>query len=139
MVSNDCSVKKGVPQNFAKFTGKHLCQSLFFNWVAGIKLMAQRLWHRCFPMNFFKVFKNTFFTEHLRNTAPVTLVFLQNCFPLNFAKFLKPYFPQNTSGRLILWYLPIKWLIRNDDVLKVTADVNTGIDSLNLRIISFCF
>ena len=26
--------KKGVPRNFAKFTGKHLCQSLFFNKVA---------------------------------------------------------------------------------------------------------
>ena len=25
-----CSVKKGVLKNFAKFTGKHLCQSLFF-------------------------------------------------------------------------------------------------------------
>ena len=24
-----CSVRKGVPRNFAKFTGKHLCQSLF--------------------------------------------------------------------------------------------------------------
>ena len=30
-----CSVKKGVLRNFAKFTGKHLCQSLFFNKVAG--------------------------------------------------------------------------------------------------------
>ena len=29
-----CSVKKGVLRNFAKFTGKHLCQSLFFNKVA---------------------------------------------------------------------------------------------------------
>ena len=27
------SVKKGVLRNFAKFTGKHLCQSLFFNKV----------------------------------------------------------------------------------------------------------
>ena len=27
--------KKGVPRNFAKFIGKHLCQSLFFNKVAG--------------------------------------------------------------------------------------------------------
>ena len=27
--------KKGVLRNFAKFTGKHLCQSLFFNKVAG--------------------------------------------------------------------------------------------------------
>ena len=27
--------KKGVPKNFAEFTGKHLCQSLFFNKVGG--------------------------------------------------------------------------------------------------------
>ena len=33
-----CSVKKGVLRNFAKFTGKHLCQSLFFNKVAGLGL-----------------------------------------------------------------------------------------------------
>ena len=30
-----CSVRKGVLRNFANFTGKHLCQSLFFNKVAG--------------------------------------------------------------------------------------------------------
>ena len=30
-----CSVRKGVLRNFAKFTGKHLWQSLFFNKVAG--------------------------------------------------------------------------------------------------------
>ena len=28
-----CFVKKGVLRNFTKFTGKHLCQSLFFNKV----------------------------------------------------------------------------------------------------------
>ena len=26
-----CSVRKGAPRNFAKFTEKHLCQGLFFN------------------------------------------------------------------------------------------------------------
>ena len=29
-----CSVEKGVLKTFVKFTGKHLCQSLFFNKVA---------------------------------------------------------------------------------------------------------
>ena len=29
-----CSIRKGVLRNFAKFTGKHLCQSLFFNKIA---------------------------------------------------------------------------------------------------------
>ena len=36
-VTRRCSVKKGVLRNFAKFTGKHLCQSLFFNKDAGLK------------------------------------------------------------------------------------------------------
>ena len=31
-----CSVRKGVLRNFAKFTGKYLCQSLYFNKVAGL-------------------------------------------------------------------------------------------------------
>ena len=33
-----CSVTKGVLRNFAKLTGKHLCQSLFFDKVAGLSL-----------------------------------------------------------------------------------------------------
>ena len=48
-----CSIKIGVLKNLAKFTGKHLCHSLFFNKVAGLR-----------P-------KNTFFTEHLQATASV--------------------------------------------------------------------
>ena len=32
----DVFYKKGVLRNFTKFTGKHLCQSLFFNKVAGL-------------------------------------------------------------------------------------------------------
>ena len=41
-----CSVKKCVLRNSAKFTGKHLCQSLFFNKVAGLRpatLLKKRL------------------------------------------------------------------------------------------------
>ena len=42
-----CSVKKGVLRNFAKFTVKRLCQSLFFNKVAGAVLMLRRLVFLC--------------------------------------------------------------------------------------------
>ena len=52
--------KKGVLLNFAKFIGKHLCQSLFFNKVAGLSsatLLKKRLWHRCFLVNFMKFFR----------------------------------------------------------------------------------
>ena len=45
--------KIGVLRNFAKFTGKHLCLSFFFNKTAGLRpatLLKKRLWHRCFSM-----------------------------------------------------------------------------------------
>ena len=32
-----CSIKKGVFKDFARFTGKRLCRSLFFNKVAGLR------------------------------------------------------------------------------------------------------
>ena len=57
-----CSIKKGVLRNFTKFTGKHLCKSLFFNKVAGLR---NRLWHRYFPVNFVIFLRTPFFTEHL--------------------------------------------------------------------------
>ena len=39
------SIIKGVLINFAKFTGKHLCQSLFLNKVAGPKpVIIEQLW-----------------------------------------------------------------------------------------------
>ena len=65
--------KKGVFKNFAKFTGKQLRQSLFFNKVTVLRtaiLLKKRLWRWCFPVNF--------------------------------SKFLKAPFLKNTSGRLLL-------------------------------------
>ena len=64
-----CSMKKGVLRNFRKFAGKHLCQSLFFNKVSGLRpeeTMAQVL-----PYEFCVISKNTFLTEHLWTTASV--------------------------------------------------------------------
>ena len=45
--------KKGVLRNFAKVTGKHLCQSLFFNKVAGLRPQV-------FSCDFCEISKNTF-------------------------------------------------------------------------------
>ena len=49
--------KKGFLKHFSRFKGKPLCQSLYFNKVAGLRretLLKKRLWHRFFPMNFEK-------------------------------------------------------------------------------------
>ena len=49
-----CSIKKRVLRNFAKFTGKHLCQRVFFN--------KDSLAH-VFSCEFWEIYENTFFTE----------------------------------------------------------------------------
>ena len=58
--------KKGFLTNFAKFTGKHLCQSL-----RPATLLKKSHWHRCFPVNFAKFLRTPFSTEHLQTTASV--------------------------------------------------------------------
>ena len=60
-----CSMKKGVLRNFTKFTGKHLCQSLFL-----IRLQKETL-AQVFSCNFCEISWNTFFTEPLWTTASV--------------------------------------------------------------------
>ena len=64
--------KINVLKILAKFTGKHLCQSLLFNKIAALSAtsLKRRFWHRRFPVNF--------------------------------ARFLRTPFLQNISGRLLL-------------------------------------
>ena len=76
-----CSMKKGVLRNFTKFTGKQLCQSLFFDKVAGLRaatLLKKRLWHRCFPLNFAKFLRTPFLQNpsgrlHFAHTQPCSI------------------------------------------------------------------
>ena len=64
--------KKGVLRNFAKFTGKHLCQSLFFIKVAVVYVcifIKKETLALTFFYDFGESFKNIFFTDHLWATA----------------------------------------------------------------------
>ena len=93
---------KGVLRNFTKFIGKHLCQGLFFDKLAGLRsatLLKERLWLRCFHVNF--------------------------------AELLRTPFLQNTSGRVLLLFemsLPIKVCIRivgiNSQTVLDSSDTN---------------
>ena len=61
-----CSIRKSVLRNFAKFTGKDLCQNLFFKKVTGLKpatLLKKRPWRRCFPVNL-SIFLRTPFLQN---------------------------------------------------------------------------
>ena len=58
----------GALRNFAKFAGKHLCQSVLFNKVAGLSLatlLKKRLWQRRFPVIFAKFLRISSPTKHL--------------------------------------------------------------------------
>ena len=47
------SMKKGVHKNFAKFTGKHLCQSLLFNKGAERAfIFSEKLSRKCFTRSY---------------------------------------------------------------------------------------
>ena len=50
--------KKSILRNLAKLTGKHLYQS-------HSNFIKKRLWCRCFPVNFVKFLRTTFFIKHL--------------------------------------------------------------------------
>ena len=56
----DVFCKKGVLRNFAKFTGKHLCQSLYFDKVAGNFIKIETL-AQVFSCEFCEISKNTFY------------------------------------------------------------------------------
>ena len=53
--------KKDALRNFAKLTGKHLCQSLFLNKVAGFNFIKKEALAQVFCCEFCGIFKNTFF------------------------------------------------------------------------------
>ena len=91
--------KKGVPKNLAKFAGKHLCQGLFLNKVAGLRryektLLKKRLWHRCFHVNFTKLLRTPFY-----ETPPV----VDSGFSREFAKCLRTAILQNINERPFLF------------------------------------
>ena len=62
-----CSMWKGVLRNFTTLTGKHLCQSLFFNKFAAF--IKKETLAQVFSCQCCEISKNTFFTEHLWTTA----------------------------------------------------------------------
>ena len=55
--------KKGVLRNLAKFAGIHLCQSLFFNKVAGLQFIKKETLAQMFSCEFCEIYKNSFFNR----------------------------------------------------------------------------
>ena len=72
-------MKIGVLKNLAKFTGKHLCQRLFFNKVKGQACnFIKKALARLSPHEFCEIFKTTIYTEYHRTTAPGRSQFIKS-------------------------------------------------------------
>ena len=96
-----CSIIKCIDRNFAEFTGKHLCQSLFFNKIVGLRpatLLKKRLWNRCFPVNFAKLLRTPFLQMILKQRH--WKVYLDGCF----------------SGRIYFGNIPAWLLLKSSSI-----------------------
>ena len=58
-----CSIKNGVLKSFAKFTGKHLCWSVFLNKVSGLRpaTLLKEILTQVFSYEFCKIFQKHLF------------------------------------------------------------------------------
>ena len=77
-------------KNFTKFSGKHLCWSLFLNKVSGLRpstLLKKRPQQRCFPVHFVNILRTLF----LQNTSRRLLLFVIHLTVSFFKKVLHIY------------------------------------------------
>ena len=89
-------------RNVIKFTGKHLCQGLFFNKVAGLRsktLLKKRLWHKCFPVDFVKFLRTPF----LENTSRRLLLRVNYQFFVFFCWFFFNVFSFKLVVLAVMW------------------------------------
>ena len=82
-------MKKGVLRNLTKFTGKHLCHSLFFNKLQpqACNFIKKDTLAQVFSCELCEISKKIFFTEHLRTTASETTT--SDAFKLNKKKYIR--------------------------------------------------
>ena len=75
LIDSEVFCKKGVLKNFAKFTGKQLCQSLFSNKDL-LHFIRKDTLAQVFSCEFCKNFKNTIFYRTTPVTACVDMMIL---------------------------------------------------------------
>ena len=123
--SRMCSIRTGVLRNFAEFTGTHLCQSFFFNTVAGFRLgslLKKGLWHRYFSVNFAKFLRTLFYRTFLATASEKNTVFA--CF-----KTYVNYLSRSTlSPNDIISYIAQTSISMNSKFQKTKTDASVVIN-----------
>ena len=110
-----CYVRKGVHRNFAKLTGKHLYQSLFFNKIAGLRLHLYRTTlGDCFSMFRFKSWglSKTLFliTSHFLKNSSVFSFFIFIKFMSTLRQFFLKHFHEDLESYQLFLIFHLKLL-----------------------------
>ena len=104
-----CSGRKDALRNFAKFTGKHLCQGLFMSGPKACNFIKKRLWHKCFPLNFAKFLRIPF----LQNTSERLLLFKANR--------VSDYYAKRIYIKVFLWIV-VLWILVPSKILRFSKN-----------------
>ena len=109
--------QKSALKKLAKFTGKHLCQSLFYNKVenlSSLTLLKKTLRHRCFPVGFpkFLITPFPYRTPPMAAFAPIHCQWKLCSKILDILK--KSFFIKDFAGNFqaVTWKLWWKWVSR---------------------------
>ena len=111
--------KKGALRNFAKFTGKHLCQSHFLIKLQACNFIKKETLPQVFSCEYCEIFRAPFLTEHLRWLLLKVLSMSKRCtkykgVPVKLAAFLIVLFSLSckTPGLWFAVFVIICWTSR---------------------------
>ena len=100
--------KIGVLKNFAKFTGKHPCQSFFFNKVADTcNFIKKEALVQVFACEFCEISKNTFLERTPLMTASVVLIHCKGFWRCNSTVFRRSYHKSHCQKKILRQTLQI--------------------------------
>ena len=109
--------EKDVLRNLAKFTGKHLCQSLFFSKVADIRpatLLKKKNLEQVFSCEFCKISKNTF--TYRAPVVTASVISHSGVYPLSF---IVTYGMSSAYCALVLGNRPFDFIILSNFVISL--------------------
>ena len=114
-----CALSEGCLNICSKFTGEHPCRSFI-----SIKLLSNfieiTLWHGCFPVTLFHIFKTSFQCQRVISKKLISkfieITLRHGCSPVNLLYIFRTLFPKNTywvgaaSLNCLLWGLEVFFL-----------------------------
>ena len=103
-----CSVRKDVLRNFAKFTGKHLCQGLFMSGPKACNFIKKYTLAQVFSCEFFEFLRTPFW----QNTRQLDLFRVNR---------VSDYYAKSIYIKVFLWII-VLWMLVPSKILRISKN-----------------